>query len=155
MKHHFFEFWSLLYNRDGKATGPFCASGPSAGGPENGRGLGWMVGPESQRRDAGGEGSKRGFLNLENHGFLLEQDSPHPPPPACSVSAPRAGGLARQGAPFSAALMWPANSLQVAAEKVPLKSAEPRSSPPGGNRLYYKKRFGVVQELPPTPSPSP
>lgn len=55
---------------------------------EGGWGGWWVIafqGPESQRRDAGGEGSKRGFLNLENHGFLLEQDSPHPPPPACSV----------------------------------------------------------------------
>lgn len=96
MKQHFFEFWShSLYNGDEKATGPFCASGPHGGGPENGRGLGWVVviafqGPESQRKDAGGEGCKRGFLNLEIHGFLLEQDSPQPVQSA-PISAPRAG----------------------------------------------------------------
>ena len=44
MKCPFFELGCHLLYNDGKATGPFCASRPSAGGPENGRGLGWLVG---------------------------------------------------------------------------------------------------------------
>lgn len=49
-------------------------------------------GPRNQRRDAGGEGCKRDFLNSEIHGFLLEQDSPSLGSPAPSQhTGPRSG----------------------------------------------------------------
>ena len=68
----------MLYNCEGKAKGPFCASYPIAGGPEKERGLGWVVAfqdPKNLRRDVSVVGCKRDFLNSEIHELLLEQGS--------------------------------------------------------------------------------
>lgn len=120
----------LLYNCKGKATGTFCKSSCSAGGPGNGRGLECVVAfqwPESMRRDTCGEGYKRGFLNLEIHGFLFE---PELPGPGQASHLTQHAGLARQGAPFSAALLWPPSFLWLPLRRFRLSSRRAASFAP-------------------------
>ena len=103
-------------------------------------------------RDSSAKGCRRDFLNPEVRRFLLEPKTPSAwaVQPYLSTQGP---ALALQGEPFSAALLWPRSPSQVAAEKVPLKSAGLRPPPPGGNCVYYKKRSLVVQPQLFSPSP--
>lgn len=103
MKHRFFALGCHLpHNGEKQATGPFWASSPSAGGPENGMRLGWVMAFQGPEKGCRGEGYKRDFRNSEIRLFLPEQDSP-----SLGSPAPRRRPGPRAGSAGSAVLCRP------------------------------------------------